>query len=297
MLASRGIHYLLTGFSILLAYSSTSAAVDLPSGGNLEKVDFERHVMGLFGKAGCNNGSCHGSFQGKNGFRLSLFGYEPNRDFQALTRDLQSRRVDKINPENSLLLLKATGAMKHEGTTRFSKNSWQYNIMREWIRQGCNWIPGSGEVIALEMSPKEYIFCKPGESRQVKITARFKDDSVEDITPFCDFRLQDDAVAGINPFGQITGIKPGDSGLVVLYRGNVISARVLVPMPARTDLKYPAPVNYIDKEVFIKLRQMNMIPSEASNENEFLRRLCIDTIGVLPTPDEVLRVCRRQAIR
>src|SRR5437764_10538780 len=91
-----------------------AAAVPLPGGGTVEKVDFERHVMGLFGKAGCNNGSCHGSFQGKNGFRLSLFGFDPDKDYNALTREIQGRRIDLINPDNSLLLRKATGAIPHE---------------------------------------------------------------------------------------------------------------------------------------------------------------------------------------
>src|SRR5215204_4295711 len=101
----------------LIAFCSTApaaAGVDLPSGGKLEKVDFERHVMGLFGKAGCNNGSCHGSFQGKNGFRLSLFGFDPDRDYAALTRDIQGRRISTINPDDSLLLRKATGTIPHE---------------------------------------------------------------------------------------------------------------------------------------------------------------------------------------
>ena len=111
------------------------AGVDLPSGGRVEKVDFERHVMGLFSKAGCNNGSCHGSFQGKNGFRLSLFGYDPDKDYAALTREIHGRRIDTLNPDNSLLLQKAAGLMRHDGGIRFSKDSWQYQIFREWIEQ------------------------------------------------------------------------------------------------------------------------------------------------------------------
>src|SRR6266513_2244101 len=89
------------------------AAVDLPSGTKVQSVDFERHVMGLFGKAGCNNGSCHGSFQGKNGFRLSLFGFDPDKDYAALTREIQGRRINLINPDDSLLLKKAAGLIPH----------------------------------------------------------------------------------------------------------------------------------------------------------------------------------------
>src|SRR6266513_51394 len=102
------------------------AAVDLPSGTKVQSVDFERHVMGLFSKAGCNNGSCHGSFQGKGGVRLSLFGYDPAKDFTPLTRDLLGRRIDAVEPDQSLLLLKATGRTPHEGGVRITPDSWQF---------------------------------------------------------------------------------------------------------------------------------------------------------------------------
>src|SRR5438046_5515822 len=102
-----------------------SAAVNLPNGGRVDRVDFERHVMGLFGRMGCNAGSCHGSFQGKGGFRLSLFGYEPARDYLALTRDVLARRLNPVDPDRSLLLLKATGQIAHGGGVRFGKGSWQ----------------------------------------------------------------------------------------------------------------------------------------------------------------------------
>src|SRR5262245_14588131 len=118
---------------VMLFAPPLQAGVSLPNGGRVEKADFERHLMGLFGRMGCNSGSCHGSFQGKGGFRLSLFGYEPEKDFLALTRDLQARRIDTADADNSLLLLKATGQIDHGGGRRFSKGSWQYQLFREWI--------------------------------------------------------------------------------------------------------------------------------------------------------------------
>src|SRR5688572_5635900 len=130
----------------LPASHAAADEISLPGGAKLETVDFERHVMGLLSKAGCNSGSCHGSFQGKNGFRLSLFGYEPAFDHAALTRDNLGRRVDVLRPENSLLLLKATGAITHEGGMRFGKGSWMYEVVREWVRRGGPHTPGSGEI-------------------------------------------------------------------------------------------------------------------------------------------------------
>jgi hypothetical protein len=278
-------------FAVVFSFSGGTAlaGVQLPGGGKLETVDFERHVMGLFGKTGCNNGSCHGSFQGKNGFRLSLFGYDPSRDFAALTREIQGRRVNPVDPDSSLLLQKAIGAVRHDGGARFSRGSWQYNVMREWIAQGARWTKDSGKVVSLSMSPKEYIFCEVGQTAQVRVTAKFSDGSEEDITSFCDYRVQDDAIAVMSPTGLITSQRPGDSGLAISYRGNVISARILVPTPAKPGFHYPKleEVNYIDREVHDKLRKMNVVPSERSSDNEFLRRIYIDTIGSLPSPEEI----------
>jgi Protein of unknown function (DUF1549)/Protein of unknown function (DUF1553) len=272
---------------VALCFASPAVAgVDLPSGGKLEKVDFERHIMGLFSKAGCNNGSCHGSFQGKNGFRLSLFGFDPDKDFAALTRDIQGRRIDTIHPDNSLLLLKGAGLMRHEGGARFSKDSWQYQIFQEWIKAGAPRTKGSGEIVDIEINPKEYVFVHVGETAKMKVTAKFADGSKEDITPFCDFRVQDDAIARVSILGDITGLQPGDSGFVVLYRGKVSSARILVPTKA-TDVKYPAEVNYVDKEVFAKLKKLNVVPSDLASDTEFLRRVTIDVTGSLPTTEEI----------
>jgi Protein of unknown function (DUF1549)/Protein of unknown function (DUF1553) len=286
MLARR-FPRLFCGLAALCLATPAWAAVDLPSGGKLEKVDFERHVMGLFTKAGCNNGSCHGSFQGKNGFRLSLFALEPDKDFAALTREIQGRRIDRVNPENSLILQKAAGLIPHEGGTRFSRDSWQYQVFRDWIRQGAPRSKGTGDIADIEISPKEYVFVQPGQSAAMKVTAKFADGSAEDITPFCDFRVQDDAVARVSTLGQITAVRPGDSGFVVLYRGKVGSARILVPAPATGDAKYPAAINYVDTEVFAKLKQLNVLPSGLTSDAEYLRRVTIDVTGALPTPDEI----------
>lgn len=267
--------------------SPAVAEVKLPSGGTIEKVDFERHVMGLFSKAGCNNGSCHGSFQGKNGFRLSLFALEPDRDFAAITRDLQGRRIDFVNPDASLLLTKGSGQIRHDGGARFSKGAWQYEIIREWIRQGAPRSKGSGDVVDIELTPKEYVFVQPAKPTNLKVVAKFADGSTEDVTPFCDFRVQDDAVARVGYLGDVTAVKPGDSGLAVLYRGKVASARILVPTESRTEVAYPKPVNFIDREVYAKLQLLKLEPSGLANDTEFLRRVTIDTTGSLPTPAEV----------
>jgi hypothetical protein len=275
---------------VLLTHSAApTAEVRMPGGTTVSSVDFERHVMGLFGRMGCNSGSCHGSFQGKGGFRLSLFGYDPQKDFLALTRDLEGRRINRADPDNSLLLLKATGQVEHGGKQRFAKGSWPYQLLRQWIVQGADWNKGSGEVQSIAILPAEFAFAKPGQNGQLKVEATFRDGSKEDITALCDFRTNDDAVAEVNPLGQVKGRQPGDTALVVSYRGQVLPVRVLVPVELPVGTAYPQvpEVNYVDREVFAKLRRLNIIPSDLASDSEFLRRITIDTIGTLPTPTEV----------
>src|SRR5688572_7883494 len=123
------IRFTSLALALFSGLAQASAAIDLPTGQKLDKVDFERHVMGLFGRAGCNMGSCHGSFQGKGGFQLSLFGWDPDKDFFRITREGQGRRINVSDPESSILLLKATGQVEHGGNVRFTRDSWQYKVL------------------------------------------------------------------------------------------------------------------------------------------------------------------------
>jgi hypothetical protein len=274
----------------LFAPSAAPAAeVKLPGGATVQKVDFERHIMGVFGRMGCAAGSCHGSFQGKGGFRLSLFGYDAEKDYFALTRDLEGRRLNSADPDRSLVLLKATAQVEHGGSRRFAKDSWAYQLLREWIAQGAEWRKGSGDITAVTITPPEYAFTKPGLGGQLNVTATFADGSKEDITPLCDFRTNDDAVMEVNPLGQLKSLRPGDTAIIVSYRGQVIPVRVMVPVETQPGFQYPEvpTVNYVDKEVFAKLQRLNIVPADLSGDAEFLRRVTLDTIGTLPTSKEV----------
>ena len=212
------------------------------------------------------------------------------RTIVALTRDSLGRRINPVDPDNSLLLLKATGQVEHGGGMRFGKDSWQYQRLPRLDRSRAPVDHGSGEVKSVAVTPPELAFDKAGEARpdpghgHASPTAR-----EEDITAFCDFRTNDDAVAEVAALGVVKSLRPGDTAIVVSYRGNVLPVRVLVPMELPAGFAYPKvpEVNYIDREVFAKLQQLNMVPSDLSGDAEFLRRVTIDTIGQLPTPDEV----------
>jgi len=265
------------------------ASVEVPGKIVIEKVDFERHLMGLFGRMGCNAGSCHGSFQGKGGFRLSLFGFEPDKDYLAITRDNFGRRLSGNDPEHSLLLLKATGQIEHGGGVRFQKGSWPYLIFKQWIEDGASWQAGSGAVKRIAVTPAELAFHMAGEERPLHVQVQFADGSTDDITAFCDFRTNDDAVAEVSTLGVVKSLRPGGTAIVVSYRGNVLPVRVLVPMQLPAGFTYPKVPerNFIDREVFARLRLLNMAPSDLATDEEFLRRVTIDAIGSLPGPDEI----------
>lgn len=283
-----GSHLALAALAAV-AVPSARADIKLPGGETVRSIDFERHVMGVFGRMGCNSGSCHGSFQGKGGFRLSLFGYDPAKDYLALTREVEGRRLSITDPDNSLLLLKATGRVPHEGQTRFGRSSWAYQLLRSWIAGGARWQPGSGRVVKIVITPSEYAFARPGQTGQLQVKATFADGTTEPITSLCDFRTNDEAIVEVTPLGGLKAARPGDTAVIVSYRGNVLPVRVLVPFEPKPGFRYPdVPENsFIDHEVFAKLRRLNIVPSGLSSDTEFLRRITIDTIGTLPSPQEV----------
>jgi hypothetical protein len=282
---------LLTALALSAALTSDlpAAPVELANGTTLPAVSFERHVASLLSRHGCNAGACHGSFQGKGGLRLSLFGHSPALDFAALTREVLGRRVNVGDPDHSLLLLKASGQVPHEGGTRFAKDSWPYSVIRAWIAGGAKWQPADGTVRRLEVKPHEHRFEKPGESIALQVFAEFSDGKRENVTPFCDFRAKDDYIADVQPTGTVRGLRPGDTAIVLSYRSSLLTAHVLVPTAVAPGFVYPAvpQSNYIDREVFAKLRKLNILPSKLAGDAEFLRRVTLDTLGTLPSPREV----------
>jgi hypothetical protein len=260
----------------------------------IERVDFERHVMGLLGRLGCSSGACHGSFQGRGGLRLSLFGHDPAHDVQVLTHDGSGRRINVVEPERSLFLLKPTAAIPHEGGRRFAKESWEYRVLRDWIAQGAGWRPEHGAVARIEVQPREHRFSGPGETVPLRVLVTFRDGSTADMTPYCDIRARDDSIAEVSPTGRVRGLRPGVTAIIVSYRGHPAAAQVLVPNPlgnataCEADADFgPPEANFIDREVFARLRRLRAIPSAISSDAEFLRRVTIDTIGSLPSPEAV----------
>src|SRR5262249_13027404 len=153
---------------------------------------------------------------------------------------------------------------------------------------GRKWRPGSGAVRRLDLSPREHLL-RPGESLRLRVVAEFADGTRADVAPFCDFRSRNDAVADVSAEGVVRALGPGDAALVVSYPGHLRTTRVYVPVPVQKDFVYPAipENNLVDREVFARLRRLNIVPSDLADDATFLRRVTLDTIGTLPSPDEV----------
>ena len=286
MLKSVPIYRWLTALPVLWAgaicFSATTYA-------ETTKVDFERHVVGLLGKLGCNAGSCHGSFQGKGGLFLSLFSYAPEKDFKSLVRDSFGRRVNSTDPEQSLLLLKATGVVPHGGGQRLVKGSKEYETLRAWVAQGATWTAGTGRIKNLSLSPASGKISTDQEIK-LSLTAEFEDGTKEDVTRLTDFKAQDDGVLAVSSGGVVSARRPGDTSVIANYLGQVVTGRFFQPWPQTTPADSQAvgqSAHALDKIIEARLAELNLVASGQASDGEFLRRVTLDTIGRQPTPAEI----------
>jgi hypothetical protein len=254
-----------------------------------EVPDFQRHISPLLGRLGCNGRACHGSFQGRGDFRLSLFGYDFKADHKELTGGDQPR-VDLKDIDESLILAKPTDEDMHEGGQRYEKGGWEYHVLRRWIESGAKYDASQpGVLVRLEITPSEILFHSDQESVQLKVTALWEDGSREDVTPLCRFQTNDEPIATIDENGLVTAGEQGDTHVVVFYDNGVVPVPVLRPVSDRVGENFPdvpTPTT-VDKLVVQKLRKLGLVPSELASDAEFLRRVCLDMTGSLPTPHEV----------
>lgn len=280
--------------AITAVVDGTKATIHVEVSGQTKPFawSFSNHVIPVLTKSGCNQGACHGALAGKNGFKLTLRGYDPEVDYYTLTRISEGRRVSLAEPDNSLILRKATFATPHGGGKRFANTSLEYRIIREWISEGAT--PPSAkdiEAVNLEVYPAN-VTLAPGSEQQLIARVRYADGTVEDVTHWVKFASNNEGVATVDDWGKVKTIGNGEAAITLWYNSKVLYARVTVPyehqVPATSYTSFERH-NFIDELVVNKLQQLHLEPSQRSNDNDFIRRVYLDATGTLPTSEDVER--------
>ncbi|MEO8494419.1 MAG: DUF1549 domain-containing protein [Planctomycetota bacterium] len=249
---------------------------------------FRGEVMPVFFRAGCNSGTCHGSARGKDGFMLSLFGYDPQGDYERIVTDMIGRRVNVAVPERSLLLLKATGAVSHTGGKRFDRDSDYYKTLLRWIEAGAPDDVGSvPEIVGISI-PKDSVVIKTiGAGGVARVTAHVSDGSSRDVTKLARFFSNNPSVATIDADGKVTSVGPGDTNVFAQFNRFTVGVEVIV-LPTADGFVWtnPPPNNFIDEIVFDRLEKLRITPSDLCDDETFLRRVTLDLAARPPTVDE-----------
>ncbi|MEC7727008.1 MAG: DUF1549 and DUF1553 domain-containing protein [Planctomycetota bacterium] len=269
------------GLRATVAIAVTGAASRPP-------VSFRNDVIPVLTRAGCNGGACHGAAAGKNGFGLTLFGYDPAKDLRALSRDYRGRRLDCAAPEQSLMLTKPTGEVRHKGGKRFERDGEMWETLRAWIAAGA---ADDGEaaptLVALQVEPRELVLAGPGQRSDLVVTAAYSDGSVRDVTKLSLLSSSNPTSAEIKD-GAVISSARGEAFLMARF-GYLTEVAQVIVLP--DDKPWAAPAmdqrNEIDLLVQQKLVKLRLRPAPRCDDATYLRRVYVDVIGQLPTPDEV----------
>jgi len=269
---------------------SASVPVVITNAKTERSVSFKLDVIPTFAKAGCNSGSCHGSARGKDGFRLSLFGFDPDGDYYRLTRENIGRRVNLALPEESLILDKGLGIVQHTGGERFKPGSELYNTILTWLKDGA---PNDGtnvaKVVAVDIMPKEAVLAGTGAVQRLTVRAKYSDGTDRDVTSLAVFMSNNDVAAKVSDTGVITAAGRGEAFVMARFAAFTVGSQVIV-IPKDAPYQFPSDVaanNYVDELVHAKLKKLRITPSAVCDDATFIRRAYLDLTGTLPTPDEV----------
>jgi Protein of unknown function (DUF1553)/Protein of unknown function (DUF1549) len=279
-----------SGEATLTASVGTITATAKVTARDIEQTpqwSFRNHVIPVLTKAGCNMGACHGAAAGKNGFKLTLRGYDPEADFKVLTREAVGRRVSPQDPGRSLILLKPTLLIPHAGGRRFATDSLEYQVVAGWISEGTK-PPSTADrrIEKISVEPRE-LKLRPGSKQQLLVTAHFNDGYREDVTGWVRFESTNAGTASVDDRGRVELKGAGEAGITTMYLSKVDVASMAVPFPNKvreTAFTSAQRNNYIDKLVLEKLRTLKIEPSALSTDSEFIRRAFLDSTGTLPTP-------------
>lgn len=269
------------GHNVTVPVVVVNATVDPP-------ISFRQDVMPVFMKTSCNNGSCHGAARGKDGFRLSLFGFDPEGDHYRLTREIPGRRINLALPEESLLVEKGAGIVPHTGGKRFSPDSEYYDTVVRWLQSGAPNDPGPvPAVVSVEIYPQGAVLDGEGSQQRLTVRARYSDGTDRDVTSLAYFSSNNENSAEMSQEGIVTAHARGEAFIMARFDTHTVGTHFIV-LPKGLDYQDPKTpeFNYIDTLVHNKLRKLRMEPSEVCSDQEFIRRVSLDIAGTMPTRGE-----------
>ena len=253
-------------------------------------VTFERDIMPVLTRLGCNAGACHGKARGQNGFALSLLAYDADFDYAAITQEGRGRRIFPAHPEQSLLLRKPSGELPHGGGKKLPRDGEAYQMIAKWIATGFPRTPlDAPRLERISISPAEKLM-KPGKQQALSVTAHYSDGSSEDVTRLTTFQSNDSAYVAVNDQGLIqAGTLPGEAAIMARFQNFFAVSNVLIPLATQPDAQLFARLpryNYVDGLVWDKLQLLGIPPTTPADEATLHRRIYLDIIGRLPTPEE-----------
>ncbi len=251
-------------------------------------ISFKADVMPVFMKTNCNTGSCHGAARGKDGFRLSLFGFDPNGDYNRITREIAGRRVNLALPAESLLIEKSVGSVPHTGGKRMEIGSEYYNTLLEWVEMGAVNDPGEvPSVVSVELYPKNGVLDGKGTKQRLTVRAKYSDGTDRDVTSLAYFSTNNETSAAVSQDGMISAGSRGESFIMARFDTHTVGSH-FITLPKGFEFKWSNPTanNYVDELMNAKFLKLRMNPSELCSDDEFLRRVSLDVCGVLPTVEE-----------
>ena len=286
---------------LFTAYASTTDSANLttttppPTIGEVDEpepaVRFLKDIAPILDKHGCSAGMCHGKFGGQGGLNLSLLTLNPESDYAPIVHHNRGRRINLIEPDQSLFFLKPTGQIVHEGGLRFDPSSDEALTILRWIEAGAPFSEDEPRLRKLEIEPSTFVLSDVGKTAQLKVLAYFSDGSVEDVTEKAVYESKDTPVAEVSHTGKVTSVRWGGTAVIARFLGVVDASFVTIPRVSKTDVAPQdpefTPNNFIDEFVFAKLKKLNVRPSALTTDDTFMRRVYLDTIGRLPTSDEV----------
>ena len=278
-----------TTLKVAVGEKSLTIPVHVERSGEDPPLSFRLDIMPVFMRAGCNTGSCHGAARGKDGFRLSLFGFDPDGDHHRLTREFSGRRLNLAIAEESLLMEKSINAVPHSGGGKIKKGDEYYTTLVRWLEAGAANDPGPvPAVIKVEIDPPTAVLDGEGATQKFIVRAKYADGTDRDVTNLAVFSSNNDNSAVIVQDGTMTAKNRGEAFIMARYDTHTVGSHVIVlPKGLVFQWSNPPANNYVDQLVNAKLLKLRINPSELCSDDEFIRRVSLDICGTLPTSDEL----------